>query len=166
MRKPWDPVAPSEDRNVWLTFPRLNMSPVEFKNIEDDECRKIRSLSGSKLFKYAEHVTNSSLPINRSFGFYYFLFCRLKSKQRHDNSGAEAMVKTLKSILLCLRSRLLGMIHSQYGIKRVRPIILAEWESMKGTSNRVGMATLKEIMSGDITTSEGGFQMTNFGLSF
>ena len=37
---------------------------------------------------------------------------------------------------------------------------------MKGTSNRVGMATLKEIMSGDITTSEGGFQMSNFGSVF
>lgn len=109
MRKPWDPVAPEnwpkEERNGWL-----NMSSVELKKIKDDECRKILSLSGSKLFKYAEHVTSSS-PINRSFGFYYFLLCRLKSKQRHDNSGAEAMVKTLKSILLCLRSRLLDIIH-------------------------------------------------------
>jgi len=33
---------------------------------------------------------------------------------------------------------------------------------MKGTSNRVGMATLKELMSGeDITTSQDGFQMSN-----
>ena len=33
---------------------------------------------------------------------------------------------------------------------------------MKGASNRVGMATLKELMSGDITTSQEGFQMSNF----
>ena len=45
-------------------------------------------------------------------------------------------------------------------------VISAEWESMKGTSNRVGMATLKEIMSGDITTLEEGFRMSNFGSVF
>ena len=31
---------------------------------------------------------------------------------------------------------------------------------MKGTSNRIGMATLNELMSGEITTSQLGFQMS------
>ena len=85
----------------------------EIKKIEDEECRKIQSLSGFKLFKYAEYVKTSS-PINRSFGFYYFMFCRF-SKNRWTNSDAEAMVKTIKSILLCLRSRLQGMILTRRG---------------------------------------------------
>lgn len=97
MRKPWNPLGPLEQKS-WVRW------SVEFKNIEDEECRKILSLSGSKLFKYVEYVTSSS-PINRSFGFYYLVLCRIKSK---NNSDAEAMVKTIRSILLCIRSRLLG----------------------------------------------------------
>ena len=31
---------------------------------------------------------------------------------------------------------------------------------MKGTSNRIGMATLNELMSGQITTSQLGFQIS------
>ena len=85
------------------------ISSAEFKKIEDEECRKISSLSGSKLFKYAEYVTSSG-PINQSFGRYYFMFCEIKFKNR-DNSGAEAMIKTIKLILLRLRYRLQGMIH-------------------------------------------------------
>ena len=86
-----------------------NISSAEFKKIEDEECRKISSLSGSKLFKYAENVTSSG-SINRSFGWYYFMFCEIKFKN-HDNSGAEAMIKAIKSILLRLQYRLQGMIH-------------------------------------------------------
>ena len=36
----------------------------------------------------------------------------------------------------------------------VRNTILAEWESLKSTTNQTGMTTLKEIMSENITTSE------------
>ena len=106
MRKPWNPLGPLEQKN-WFSW------SVEFKNIEDEECRKILLLPGSKLCKYVEYVTSSSViessPINRFFGFYYLVLCRIESK---NNSEAEAMVKTIRSILLCLRSRLLGKIQN------------------------------------------------------
>ena len=69
------------------------ISSAEFKKIEDEECGKILSLSGSKLFKYAEYVTSSG-SINRSFGWYYFMFCEIRFKN-HDNSDAEAMIKSI-----------------------------------------------------------------------
>ena len=112
MIRTWNPL----DRMKGGMWSDTRISLTEMKKIEGEECQKILSLCGSKLFKYAEYVTSSSPvlwsdKINRSFGIHYFWLCGL-SKNRWSNSDAEAMVKTMKSILSCLRSRLQGMIQT------------------------------------------------------
>ena len=86
----------------------------EFRHIENRECRKINSMSRSDLFQYASNVTKEKwrfqgmvLPFG-SLRNLERLFYRASTSAYAHSSAPEAIVKTVKSILACIKSRLEG----------------------------------------------------------
>ena len=86
----------------------------EFKHIENRECQKINSMSRSDLCQYARNVTKDTwrvfgMPLHfSSLHKLENLFYRASTYEYAHRSAPEAIVKTVKSILACIKSRLEG----------------------------------------------------------
>jgi len=65
------------------------------------------------------------------------LFYTASVSEDAHSTAPEAIVKTVKTILACIKSRLEG-----------------EWENLGGICNKAGMDTLREIMTEDIPLSQ------------
>ena len=103
----------------------------KLRRTAEKECQKIDSYSNADFYKYVEYVISSriqclAIRYNNSIIW-------------HDLYGVtpEALLNTVQSILECIKSRL-----------------EVEWEKNSGTTNKIGMSTLEELMSEDITNTE------------
>ena len=115
----WEPFEePSQSGWNWRGFVFAGVivrhKAEEFKHIENRECQKINSMSRSDLCQYARNVTKDNwrffgvlLPFG-SLRNLENLFYRASTYEYAHRSAPEAIVKTVKSILACIKSRLEG----------------------------------------------------------
>ena len=74
-----------------------------FKNIEDEQCSKINSISRSEVFEFIKAITKRSL-FQCVVAFYY-----CSRYPIYWLTDPEEIANTVKAILMCVQSRLQGM---------------------------------------------------------
>ena len=80
---------------------------LEFKNIGDEECRRINAMSRTEVFEFIKNISKRCLD---SFGFWFCMSALHPATQLTDNE----IVDTIKAILMSIQSRLEGttdMVH-------------------------------------------------------
>ena len=87
----------------WLYDDRIvRHDAEEFQHVTNRACQNINSMSRSELFLYARNVTKDE------WRYLENLFYRASTYEHAHRSAPEAIVKTVKSILACIKSRLEG----------------------------------------------------------
>ena len=116
---------------VWNPLYHWHDGEEKLRRTVEKERQKINSYSNADFYKYVEEVITAR--IQRLAHQYN------ESIIWHDLYGVapEALLNTVQSILECIKSRL-----------------EVEWEKNSGTTNKIGMSTLEELMSEDITNTE------------
>ena len=109
------PTYQSESRLLGLAddsnFPQvIREGLLEFKNIEDEQCRKISSMSRIEVFEFMRNITIRSLD---RFGVCFYLSSAYPITH---HSNPHEIVDTIKAILMCIQSRLEGVANKIYDI--------------------------------------------------
>ena len=75
---------------------------LELKNIGDEECRGINAMSRIEVFEYIQNISKRSLD---RFWWWHLMCTFHTATEPNDASG---IVDTIKTILMCIKSRLEG----------------------------------------------------------
>ena len=80
---------------------------LEFKNIGDEQCRRIDLMPRTEMFELIKNIRRDDL---RSFAVWFYSWSRSLAAHR---TFANEIVDTIKAILMCIQSRLEGTIDIQ-----------------------------------------------------
>ena len=83
----------------WVYF-LSRCSPVEISVIENEECQKINSMSRNELFNHLDHLSEDKTITIWSIGFNFY------ESVVAVGFEPELFVNAVRSILVCIRSRL------------------------------------------------------------
>ena len=117
----WNPF-----RNIWEGDYYRSTGPGPWKEIRDNEFRKINSMSIDQLFHHIRHAGSNSITVIRIYQVWMY---QMRYDKFYGLSGADAAAEyknTMTSILMKLKTRLDEELQIFDDIKNVREVMVGE----------------------------------------